>query len=86
VVFYKESIDELVRSGKEQGFEGIFLKGHSDLDFIVEHSCRKHGLDYIDDFESYGGRAYTIYAESYIPDAETRKKGTSFLQELFVVS
>lgn len=84
VVFYKESIERLIQDGKESGYDGIFLKGRSDLDFIVEHSCICNGLDYVRDPESYAGRCFTIYAESYIPDAESREQGASFLQELFV--
>ncbi|WP_319559790.1 winged helix-turn-helix transcriptional regulator [Marispirochaeta sp.] len=84
VVFYKESIESLVREGKESGYDGIFLKGRSDLDFIVEHSCFCNGLDYVRDPDCYNGRVFTIYAESYTPDDESRRQGTSFLQELFV--
>ena len=86
VVFYKESIDDLVRFAEHKGYDGVFLKGRSDLDFIVEHSCRQHGVDYVVSPEKYSGRAYTLYAETYIPDRASRTEGVSFLQELFVVS
>ena len=84
VVFYRKSIEQLVEEGKESGYDGIYLKGRSDLDFIVEHSCISKGLKYVKDPENYDGRIFTIYAESYIPDAESREKGESFLHELFV--
>ena len=74
----------MYRKGKRAVTDGIFLKGRSDLDFIVEHSCISNGLDYVRDPDSYVGRLFTIYAESYIPDSETREQGASFLQELFV--
>lgn len=44
VVYYRESIEELTARVKERGFDGLLLKGVSDLDFIVEYACRKQGL------------------------------------------
>ncbi|GAB6091102.1 winged helix-turn-helix transcriptional regulator [Spirochaeta dissipatitropha] len=46
VVRWKEQIDSLVRNAKLKGSHGIVLCGQSDLDFIVEHCCTRHGLSY----------------------------------------
>ena len=87
VVYYKESIEDMVRSCKEQGYNGVFIKGKSDLDFIVEHSCRKNGLEYILDPDESSGKICTLYGERYIPDNNaSREDGAVFLQELFVKS
>ena len=67
MVFYKESIERLVQEGKESGYNGIFLKGRSDLDFIVEHSCISNGLDYVRDPDSYVGRLFTILCRELHP-------------------
>jgi hypothetical protein len=44
VVFYKDRIDQVIASAKAQGLSLVLLVGNSDLDFIVEHVCRRHGL------------------------------------------
>ena len=46
VVYYKEAIDGLIMEATQRGFRRIVLIGRSDLDFIVEHVCEKHGLEY----------------------------------------
>ncbi len=47
VVYYRETIENLILDIKNQGYDGLILKGASDLDFIVEHACRKSNLKYI---------------------------------------
>jgi DNA-binding MarR family transcriptional regulator len=67
VVFYKESIDTLMREAKRGGFATVVLVGQSDLDFIVEHSCHIHGLELLkrDSPESENpGEEFVVYAES----------------------
>ena len=86
VVYYKESIDQMILSSKEQGYDGFFIKGNSDLDFIVEHSCRKNGVAYVHDPAKYTGKICTLYGERYIPDIINRTEDSVFLQELFVKS
>ena len=41
VVYYKNSIDELIQEIKDAGFSSVSLIGSSDVDFIVEHFCGK---------------------------------------------
>lgn len=47
IVYYKNSIEELVRDVRDSGFSGIVLVGKSDVDFIVEHLCGRHGLRFV---------------------------------------
>jgi DNA-binding MarR family transcriptional regulator len=47
VFFYKEKIDQALGEAKRRGAVSALLVGQSDLDFIVEHSCRHHGLRYL---------------------------------------
>ena len=88
VVYYRETIEGLVKKIKHQGFGGIILVGQSDLDFIVEHACLRDGITFIPDEETekkFTGRIYHIYSESYIPDSDDiYNAGSCFLQELFV--
>ncbi len=46
VVYYKEAIDDLIQEIASKGFQRLVLVGSSDLDFIVEHLCHKHHLEY----------------------------------------
>jgi DNA-binding MarR family transcriptional regulator len=47
VFFYKERIDQAIGEAKRKGIASALLLGQSDLDFIVEHSCHRHGLKFL---------------------------------------
>ena len=47
VVFYRDRIDESVSRAKVRGMQAVLLIGISDLDFIVEHACDRHGLPFL---------------------------------------
>jgi DNA-binding MarR family transcriptional regulator len=46
IIYYKNSIDDLVREVKDAGFSSLSLIGSSDVDFIVEHICGKYDIAY----------------------------------------
>jgi DNA-binding MarR family transcriptional regulator len=46
IIYYKNSIDDLVREVKDAGFSSLSLVGSSDVDFIVEHICGKYDIAY----------------------------------------
>ena len=83
VVYYKEAIENLISDKKKQGYEGIILKGSSDLDFIVEHACRKSGLKYIKK-DGAGDKVFLLYSENYIPDTEDYNNNCGFLQSILI--
>ena len=83
VVYYKEAIEELVSGIKNQGYEGLILKGSSDLDFIVEHSCRKADLRYIKE-DGLAGKIFLLYSENYLPDSEEQGADRAFLQSILI--
>ncbi len=89
VVYYRQSIEKLVRDLKAGDFDGIMLIGKSDLDFIVEHACQRFGVDLIKNDEAVYGKVFRLYSESYIPDSETKaehsESGVAFLQDLLSV-
>lgn len=85
VVFYKERIDMIIADIKTKGYRGIMLVGASDLDFIVEHACRTHNIEYVRNEEEFSGKAYCIYAETYIPDNSRDKiEDRVFLQDVLI--
>jgi len=72
VVYYKEAVEALVREAALGGSTRIVLVGPSDLDFIVEHCCRNHGLalerwDGSSPLPS-GGGAFLVFSENYEGD------------------
>lgn len=83
VVNYRESIEDLIISIKKKGYEGIILKGPSDLDFIVEHSCRKTGLKYVKE-DNISDKIFLLYSENYLPDSETAGDNRAFLQNILI--
>ena len=90
IVFYREAIEGFVRDVKARGYRGLVLVGRSDLDFIVEHACSAHGIEYVRDNQETAvagteeGRLFKLYAESYIPDEEEKSltNHAAFLQEV----
>ena len=83
VVYYKEAIEELISVIKNNGYEGLVLKGASDLDFIVEHACRKTGLKYIKE-DGITNNIFLLYSEKYIPDSDVKGDDKAFLQTLLI--
>ena len=75
VVFFKDILEDLVFRVKHRNISTIILAGQSDLDFIVEHACRRWGLKFLRKPEDkMTGRipssgTFIIYSES-IPDTE----------------
>jgi len=62
VVDYKEAIERLVAEVRRRGFHAVTLVGASDVDFIVEHVCAKHGVRFErgDDGRDQNGRFRVI--------------------------
>jgi DNA-binding MarR family transcriptional regulator len=69
VVFYKEAVEALIRDAHKVGYSRIALVGPSDLDFIVEHCCRNHGLalERWNDGSALpsGGGVLLVFSENY---------------------
>lgn len=47
VVFYRDQLEHAVIRAKKKGLHTLVLIGSSDLDFILEHACTRHGLSYL---------------------------------------
>ncbi len=83
VVFYREAIEKLILDIKNQGYDGLILKGSSDLDFIVEHACRKSDLKYIKE-DGINKNIFLLYSENYLPDSEALGENKAFLQSVLI--
>jgi DNA-binding MarR family transcriptional regulator len=46
-VFYKDSLEDIVRNALGREIQEVLLVGGRDLDFIVEHVCRRYGLSFV---------------------------------------
>jgi DNA-binding MarR family transcriptional regulator len=69
VAFYKDRIDEAVLGAKNKNLSAVLLVGASDLEFIVEHSCRRNGLSFLktEDMaapKALKGKTLLIYSET----------------------
>ena len=77
VVYFKDILEDLVNRAGRKNINTVLLVGASDLDFIVEHACRRWGLRFmkIPDIEKAGKtlphRSLIIYAEG-IPEGSGR--------------
>jgi DNA-binding MarR family transcriptional regulator len=47
IVYYKESLDEIIYRAKRKNITTVLLIGISDLDFIVEHTCHRYGVSFL---------------------------------------
>ncbi|MDR0709483.1 MAG: winged helix-turn-helix transcriptional regulator [Spirochaetaceae bacterium] len=87
VFFYKEKIDQAIGEAKRKGIVSALLVGPSDLDFIVEHSCRRHGLKFLQTPEEDGAplsvedATLRVYAET-LPSIGGGSENALFLSRL----
>ena len=78
VVSYRDRIDESVSRAKTRGMQAVLLVGMSDLDFIVEHACDRHGLPFLKAIDErvaatvLSGKVLAVYAENILkPDTRS---------------
>ena len=66
VVYYKETLDSIIRKAQQKKINAVILAGVSDLDFIVEHTCQKYGISFLKtaEPESIKKTANTLYIYS----------------------
>ena len=77
VVYYKDLLEDLVNRARRRNVNAVILVGRSDLDFIVEHACRRCGMNFtrvVDDgktAEAQISQALIIYAEGIHESSRT---------------
>jgi DNA-binding MarR family transcriptional regulator len=71
MVYYRESIDDVVQKAAAKEISAVLLVGFSDLEFIIEHCCQRYGLSFLKvaDRELAGrmqdGHTFTFYSEIF---------------------
>jgi DNA-binding MarR family transcriptional regulator len=81
VVFYRDLIDETVSRAKIRGIEAVLLIGVSDLDFIVEHACVRHGLTFLKAIDLHvaasvrASGVLTVFAEGMASEGKENENG-----------
>ena len=88
VVAYKEAMDELVQEIKQKGYQRLLLVGKSDLDFIVEHFCDKHKIEYRNVHDLFANPPgedgdFLLYSEK-LGHSISERENTASLRSLFV--
>jgi len=84
VVYYRRTIEQLIKEVAELGYEGLILVGQSDVDFIVEHACRRYGVKLLKEDPDRPEETFFLYSENYIPDEEEKVRGRGYLQKVLV--
>ena len=93
VVFYKDILEDLVSRAKQRNINTVILIGTSDLDFIVEHACRRFGLTFVKTMEGQSAHfspspdTFCIYTESITEMNEnktTNRENMFFLSRLII--
>ena len=86
VVYYRRTIEKMVREVGELGYNKLLLIGQSDLDFIVEHACARSGVELLseDPPDHELEEVFFLYSENYIPDEEAEGNGQGYLQKVLV--
>ena len=87
---YRDLLEEFVLSVKREGAHTLVLAGTSDLDFILEYVCERHGLTFLKTTEPGRARALDgpdvriVYAER-APD-EAMPEGARGLRDILAGS
>jgi DNA-binding MarR family transcriptional regulator len=90
VVFYKDTIDDIVRKAGRKNINTVLLIGLSDLEFIVEHACHRWGLSFLKTADkaiindSLNVHSLVVYSEDIPASSEGPLKNTFFLSELLI--
>jgi len=84
VVYYRRTIEKLIKEVSELGYEGLLLVGQSDLDFIVEHACQRYSVKLLKEDPADRENIFYLYSENYIPDEDEKIRGRGYLQKVFV--
>jgi DNA-binding MarR family transcriptional regulator len=88
-VYYKDTLEDIARRARNGNITAVVLIGDSDLDFIVEHACRKNGLRFLkaagDENAGMPDRVLRIYSENRREGAaESTSANTVYLSRLLI--
>ena len=88
VVAYKEAMDDLLKEIKQKGYRRLVLVGKSDLDFIVEHFCDKHSIQYSNIGDASAGSTgedgdFFLYSEK-VGSTVSKPDNAASLRSLFI--
>jgi predicted transcriptional regulator len=90
VVFYKDAIDEIIQKAKHKNVNAVLLIGNSDLDFIVEHSCHRYGLNFLKSgnmetvVQTLDDHIFAVFAENIPDTAYPASKNALFLSRMLI--
>jgi DNA-binding MarR family transcriptional regulator len=92
VVFYKDTIDEIIQKAKRKSVNAVLLIGVSDLDFIVEHACHRCGLSFLKTadtakaVQALDDHIFAVFAETVPDSAYPASKNALYLSRLLIKS
>jgi DNA-binding MarR family transcriptional regulator len=86
-VYYKDALDGIIYRALEKNISTVALIGSSDLDFIVEHICHRHNINFLKALEpeiikrEKTRNILTIYSEN-ISDSKKNDENSFYLSDL----
>jgi DNA-binding MarR family transcriptional regulator len=90
IAFYKNAIDEVVRSAAGKKMKAVLLVGASELEFIVEYSCHHHGLSFLKSADKgivlgrIDKQTLMIFSEDIPTAPKNSEKNSYFLSQLLI--
>jgi DNA-binding PadR family transcriptional regulator len=88
VVFYRERIEETVSEAHRRGLHSVVLIGLSDLDFIIEHACNRHGMTLLKAIDHATAEpvlkalAFPVYGEGLRPLEKMPPESALYLSDI----
>ncbi len=91
VVKFKDAMDAMVSGAKRAGHTCVLLVGKSDLDFIIEHACERHGLEFFTSIEKRNlDGALVVFSEDTVPPSsetvDENKDGSRYLAQVIALT
>lgn len=87
---WRDIIDQTVTRAKQDGYTSMLLCGNSELGFLVEYSCARHGINYRQLAYREGqevkadAKCLVLWAETVIPPAATDNKTEKDRQTVYL--
>ena len=92
ITFYRDAIDEYIQKAKQNNVNTVLLIGSSDLEFILEHCCYRHGISFLktvtEEILSVKPDIHVlvVFSESKTPQNDTDFHNSLFISDLLLKS
>jgi predicted transcriptional regulator len=82
IMVFKESVEKVVSNAKKSGKRSVILIWKSDIDFVIEHTCERHGLAFLTSVDTHKTNdALTLFSEDFESSTSIKVKDSIFLRD-----